>query len=95
MGGGEMLREQRVVAMHWAPDRSLRPQASGATICAAPKDAPPPRGSAGRSSHATFTLKPPAYLAGSLPSQTTPSRSFEVRMSSFETLVFAAAAACL
>ena len=45
--------------------------------------------------HATFTLKPPAYFAGSLPSQTTPSISFEVRIRSLGTLTFAAAAACL
>ncbi len=33
--------------------------------------------------HATLILKPPAYFLGSLPSQTTPSISFEVRKSDF------------
>src|SRR5262245_22360674 len=45
--------------------------------------------------YATLTLNPPAYFTGSLPSHTTPSRSFDVRMRSFGTETFAIAAACL
>ena len=58
-------------------------------------------GGAGEGAHgvsraqATLTLKPPAYFAGSLPSQITPSTSFDVRIASFGTLTLAAAAACL
>ncbi len=41
------------------------------------------------------TVKPSAYLAGSLPSQTTPSISLLERRSLFGTLTFSCAAACL
>ncbi len=43
----------------------------------------------------TLTLKLSAYLAGSLPSHTTPSISLLVRIGSFGILIFKAEAACL
>ena len=44
---------------------------------------------------AALILKPSAYLAGSFPSQTTPSMNFALRIGSFGTLIFRAEAACL
>ena len=45
--------------------------------------------------YATFTLKPPAYFFGSLPSHTTPSIIFALRIGSFGSGVLVSAAASL
>ena len=77
----------------WAQSHGATTLRVGGDSLRSAKGEPHPAGQ--RRHHATFTLNPPAYFTGSLPSQTTPSISFEVRMSSFGTLILAAAAACL